>query len=683
MADPQFPNLTPNDEIFKGVPEEQAQKITSDIETEVKETGALFLEEPTKPERLDYNNEENYKFAMEQYREKLLIYTARVQYLKNIKKNKEAKGIEYPDYNYFCPIINDQTGEREPFKPAKVAIWLATEDHFKTDEKTDILYWGDAKTGLWTKEGETALRKIVTKILGEHDKESHYKNILYTLKSLTYTNPNFSIKLACDNGLLDVETTNFSPFNLDEMVFYRIPITYNPNIDKSKLENWLKFLNQVAKPDDIPLLQEWFGYCLLPDYRFHKALWIHGEGRNGKGVFDRTIKGILGPDNYSTVGLERLDGSQRFVLKDLYGKLYNSSSEPMSNKIFQVELFQKLTGGDAVDAEFKGINKEKRFVSAAKQTIIGNKFPKIINPTQAFKDRMLFVKFENHFNDKQQIPNLERLWLNDPEQKTAIFNWALEGLQRLLKQGHFSTTKTQEETQIMFNRVTDNVTAFIMECGKIDKNLTTTRSEVLEAYQQYCEEMGLEQRKPTYLTQALQKLAPKVKDGWIYKPKKERAWIGFGLLIREQQFIDQPMEQMEQMEQQNIPSYIFEKSKKIEENKSAVPTVLSVPNKEQVILKTGDSGLKRLEVNPDFKPQPSVCSSLQGEKVHYLLLSENDSDTHKCCKCEGLQAEYKVTNPSNQVFFVCQDCFHKYRCTFEPQGVKFLDDTMPDYGEEF
>ena len=154
-----------------------------------------------------------------------------------------------------------------------------------------------------------------------------------------------------------------------------------------KLEKWLTFLNQVANPEDIPLLQEWFGYCFLPDYRFHKALWIHGEGRNGKGVFDRTIKGLVGLKNVSTVGLEQLDGTQRFILKDLYGKLYNSSSEPLSNKVFQTELFQKITGADVINAEFKNRNEPVEFVNCSKVTIIGNKFPRIRSPTQAFKDR--------------------------------------------------------------------------------------------------------------------------------------------------------------------------------------------------------------------------------------------------------------------------------------------------------
>ena len=504
------------------------------------------------------------------------------QYYKHkiLGEEKESKEVKYPTYAELFPW-NTEEDKPAPFKPAKVAQWLHDNDNFKTDEKTDMLYFGESTAGKWSSDGDTQLRKIVTKILGEEDRESHYRNILHTLKSLTYSDIVFSNKIAMENCLYNPETQETSPFSLSEMAFYAIPVFYNKNVDKSKLDNWLEFLKQVANPDDIPLLQEWFGYCFLPDYRFHKVLWIHGEGRNGKGVFDRTIKGLLGSDNYSTVGLERLDGTQRFVLKDLYGKLYNSSSEPVSNKIFQTEIFQKITGSDAIDAEFKNANKEKRYVNAAKLTVIGNKFPRINNPTTAFKDRMMFTKFSHHFDDSEQIQNLENVWLNDPEQRSAIFNWAMEGLQRLLSQTHFSVTKTQKETEIMFNRVTDNITAFQLEIGILDKNLATRRAEALTAYQEYCEVIGVEPRRSSQFTQGMLRLAPRVKDGWIYKPKKERAWLGFGLKNREQQSI----EQMEQTEQQNILSNFSDNFLENKKDKTGVPSVLSVPSevKESVL----------------------------------------------------------------------------------------------------
>ncbi|MCL5949128.1 MAG: hypothetical protein M1490_01455, partial [Candidatus Bathyarchaeota archaeon] len=110
-------------------------------------------------------------------------------------------------------------------------------------------------------------------------------------------------------------------------------------------------------------------------------------------------------------------------------------------------------------------------------------------------------------------------------------------------------------------------------------------------------------RNSSQLTQGMQRLAPKVKDGWIYKPKKERAWIGFGLKNREQA----SMEQMEQIEQQNILSNFSENSEN-KKNKNSVPSVPSVPNESQLNIITEESGLRHIEVNPEVY-KDRLCGS--------------------------------------------------------------------------
>jgi P4 family phage/plasmid primase-like protien len=493
----------------------------------------------------------------------------------------EVQAEQNGDKTYVDPLnpISAFLNGKGIFKTALVAQYLHYNYNFKIDRATEIFFFGDKKTGLWKPKAEIQVQELLSTLLGEENTKSHYTNILHDLKGLSYTDIIFSKKIAVENGLLDVETRELTEPTLEEMAYYSIPVKYDK--EARKIDNWLEFLKQVANLDDIPLLQEWFGYCFLPDYRFHKVLWIHGDGRNGKGVFDRTIQGILGKNNVSTVGLEELDGNHRFVLCQLNGKLYNSCSEPTTNKIFKTEIFQKISGSDTIKAELKGSNDRLEFVNCAKITIIGNKFPKIENPTTAFKDRMIFVKFPHFFSDKERIANLENVWLNDPEQKSSILNWALEGLHRLLTQGYFTQTKTQLETEIEFNRVSNSTGAFIMEMGSICKTLTTTRADNLTAYQEYCEDIGVEPQRASTLTQAMQGLAPKVKDSWIRtrtkengKEQKTRAWIGWGLKDEKQQNLPQLEQQktLSEINSNQISNILLEKN--------SVPTVPSVPNSE-------------------------------------------------------------------------------------------------------
>jgi P4 family phage/plasmid primase-like protien len=449
-----------------------------------------------------------------------------IAFCERIEKNPEIADYKpskvYPGFAFFCDDPEKSTG----FKPARVARWLFEHEYFKTDRKTEILYYGDETKGVWSDNGETKLQEICAKILGEDNRVSHFSNILHDLKGLSYCDIEFSQKLAVENGLLDVETKEVTSFTLDEMAFHSIPVTYNP---KAEYQNWLEFLKQVLNPQDIPTLQEWSGYLLLPDYRFHKLLWVHGPGRNGKGVWQRTIEGILGPDNVSSVGLEEFDGSHRFAMRQLYGKLFNPCSEPTTNRILQTALLKKATGQDTISAECKGKDKRIDFRNVAKITVIANKFPKVNDSTTAFTERRLFVRFPYEFMGKEAIPNLEKVWLDNPEEKSGILNWMLEGLQRLLTQGYFTESKSQEETEIEFQRASDTISAFIKEMAIFNKNLVTTRSDAFDAYKNYCDIFGLEAENDKKFTQRL-KETPKIKaTTTTAKGNRLRAWQGLGL----------------------------------------------------------------------------------------------------------------------------------------------------------
>ena len=44
------------------------------------------------------------------------------------------------------------------------------------------------------------------------------------------------------------------------------------------------FRDDLDKQQKIDFLQEWFGYCLIPDTSQHKFVWLVGRGGNGKSV---------------------------------------------------------------------------------------------------------------------------------------------------------------------------------------------------------------------------------------------------------------------------------------------------------------------------------------------------------------------------------------------------------------
>src|SRR5262249_19170028 len=83
---------------------------------------------------------------------------------------------------------------------------------------------------------------------------------------------------------------------------------------------WLGFLGQLW-PDDpqaVGVLQEWAGYCLLPDTRLQKMLLLIGPKRSGKGTIARVLSGLVGRENVAGPTLSGL--ASPFGLAPLLGK---------------------------------------------------------------------------------------------------------------------------------------------------------------------------------------------------------------------------------------------------------------------------------------------------------------------------------------------------------------------------
>ena len=71
-----------------------------------------------------------------------------------------------------------------------------------------------------------------------------------------------------------------------------VSYTHLPNAPTPK--KWLQFLPELLQAEDIPTLQEFLGYCLLPTTKGQKMLMLIGKGGEGKSRIGLVMRSLLG-----------------------------------------------------------------------------------------------------------------------------------------------------------------------------------------------------------------------------------------------------------------------------------------------------------------------------------------------------------------------------------------------------
>jgi len=301
------------------------------------------------------------------------------------------------------------------------------------------------------------------------------------------------------NGVLDLEEGKFSNLHQREL-FQNIQFPFDFDRDQ-KCPLWLEFLKSLKFDDETVMrLQEWVGYCLLPKVigTLQKSLFFIGEGSNGKSVFLETIASVL--DNVSHLELSEL--FDRFKIAEIEGKLANVCTDVETSKVMDAR-FKKIVAGEPQSAERK-FKDPFEFQPFAKILFSANDFIPTKDRTHGFYRRFDIVRFNRIFGPEEQKPEL----LQDLKKEIpGIFNWGLEGLERLSEQEWKMTRSSfMEGCHHEFRRATNPLQIFLEEECTVEKNSSIDSTLLREAYKRYCEERGYKVLSDNNLGQELKRL---------------------------------------------------------------------------------------------------------------------------------------------------------------------------------
>ena len=320
----------------------------------------------------------------------------------------------------------------------------------------------------------------------------------------------------------------------NEIVRSRFPVRFNPKVKKP--ERWLKFLSELCWPEDIPTLQEFIGYCLIPSNAGQKMMVIKGSGGEGKSQIGHVLSRMFGPN--------AKDGSVGKISENPFARADLEHIHLMIDDDMRLEALKQtnyikaiVTAKGKMDLERKGKQSYQGFMYARILAFSNGDLMSLFDRSDGFFRRQLILTTKRKPPDRADDPELaDKLC----EELDGIFLWAFEGLQRLVK-NNFRFTES-DQTRVNREAVkkdANNVELFLESKGYITRgqDCSISSKELGDVYHTWCEENAYPALKSKTLIEQL--VANQEKYGIQYTThlinsagRQVRGFKGIGSLIK-------------------------------------------------------------------------------------------------------------------------------------------------------
>lgn len=326
--------------------------------------------------------------------------------------------------------------------------------------------------------------------------EKHRQEFCHKVFSNSVARRNFFIdttqnRINFKNGILELDSdnrTNDLRIHSSDVGFRgMLPYNYDPSSTSPTFTWWI---NDVMLGDEslVKILQEYMGYVIRGgDYKYHKALWLSGSGRNGKSTFLSVLKALIGTGNYSTLSIKQIIGD-KFSSADLDGRIANFSEETSPEELSDSGPFKNLTGDGEINAQ-KKYGDPYSFRNRAKLIMTYNEVPELRDLSPGMLSRPIIIPFQKDLTkESSQDKKLKAKLLAE---LPGIFNFALEGWRRLESQESFTYSpkaalemdRVKAASCSALQWLSNYVTFLPIDANSANKE-TLTPMELYEAYQQ-------------------------------------------------------------------------------------------------------------------------------------------------------------------------------------------------------
>jgi putative DNA primase/helicase len=290
------------------------------------------------------------------------------------------------------------------------------------------------------------------------------------------------------NGTFEITPTKTTlrDFEQKDFITHQLPFEYVPEATAPLFQ---QYLDQVLPDEDKQrVLAEFCGYIFVKTsvLKLEKMLILYGTGANGKSVFFEIINALLGIENTSNYSLQSLTDVNGYYRAKIGNKLVNYASE--LNGKMATDIFKQLSSGEPIEARLPYGN-PFQLHEYAKLIFNCNELPKDVEHTNAYFRRFLIIGFDvtiPEANQDKQLP--QKIVKNE---LSGVFNWILQGLERVLSQKGFSRCDAVDNARKEYEKQSDSVKLFIDEFEyTTSSNAYTLIADLYQKYKTFAIEDG-------------------------------------------------------------------------------------------------------------------------------------------------------------------------------------------------
>ena len=325
-------------------------------------------------------------------------------------------------------------------------------------------------------------------------------NILETIKLLAFSDP-FPIEQDCihlQNGVYHLPDGSFQESRL--FCQNRLPVKYDPKAPSP--DRWLTFLHELLDDADIPTLQEYLGYCLIPSTKGQKMMPIVGKGGEGKSRIGLVLKRLMG-DAASNGSVQKVENN-RFARADLEHTLLCVDDDMRMEALRQTNYVKSIvTAQGQMDLERKGKQSYQGWMYARLLAFSNGDLQALYDRSDGFYRRQLILTTKDKPQSRVDDPDIAEKMAAEVK---GILLWAFEGLQRLVKNGfQFTESDRAKRNRELVKRDNNNVFDFLESEGyiRLKADACTSSKELYEVYRMWCEENSLNAIKARGFSDAL------------------------------------------------------------------------------------------------------------------------------------------------------------------------------------